>query len=65
MKNQTSGKGGASPELQPKIDPASKNISGQAPMAVSLRGMSVPTSNASQSGPPGPIEPDSAKGGHD
>jgi len=65
MKNQSSVKGGTSPELQPKIDPASKNISGQEPVAVSLRGISVPTGNASQSGLPGPIEPDSAKGGHD
>ena len=65
MSNQTSVSGGASPELQPTIDPPSSNTSGQAPPVVALKSTSGPTDVASQSGAPGPIVPAGIKNGHD
>ena len=64
MKNQTNVNDGASPELQAMGDPASKDISGQGPAADSSTGTPVPADGANQSGAPGPMAPDSAKGGH-
>jgi hypothetical protein len=64
MNNQPSGSGGASPELQPMIDPASKDLSGQAPPVVSLNSTSAPADVANQSSAPDPMAPDSVKGGH-
>jgi len=63
MNNQTSVDGAASPELQPKIDPA-PNDSGQAPPAVSLKSAPVPADIAGQSAAPGRMAPASEKGGH-
>jgi hypothetical protein len=65
MSNQNSGSGGTSPEVQPVIDPASNSNSGQTPPVVALTSTSVPAGVDSQSGAPGPIVPDGAKGGHD
>jgi hypothetical protein len=64
MNNQPSTNGGVSPELQPMIDPAPNDSSGQAPPAVSLESAPLPADIAGQSGAPGPMAPDSAKGGH-
>jgi hypothetical protein len=63
MNNQPSANGGASPELQPAIDPA-PNDSGQAPPAVSLKSTPVPADVAGQSAAPGRMAPASEKGGH-
>ena len=64
MNNQSSGNGGASPKLQATVDSASKATSGQGPVADSLTGASTPADTAGQSPTPGPMVPDSEKGGH-
>jgi hypothetical protein len=64
MNNQSSGNGGASPKLQAMVDPASKDTSGQGPVADSLTGTSTPANTTGQSATPGTIVPDSEKGGH-
>ena len=64
MSNQNSGNGGASPELQAMVDPASKDARGQLPAADSLTGTSTPADKAGQGAAPGTIAPDSVKGGH-
>ena len=66
MNNQTSGSGGASPNLQAMKDPASKNTSGQGPAADSATGTStVAASAAGQSAAVGAMVPDGEKGGQD
>jgi hypothetical protein len=65
MNNQNSGNGGASPDLQPTIDPPSNDTSGQAPPVVALTNPSVPAITASQSDTSGPMVPASVKGPHD
>jgi hypothetical protein len=64
MNNQPSANGGASPELQPAIDPA-PNDSGQAPPAGSSTSAAKFTADTpSQGGAPRKIVPASEKGGH-
>jgi hypothetical protein len=64
MNNQNSSNGGASPKLQAMVDPASKDTSGPGPAAVALTGTATPADTAGQSATPGPMVPDSEKGGH-
>jgi len=64
MNNQTSVDGAASPKLQPMMGPPSNDNSGQGPATDSLTGTPAPADAANQSGAPGPMAPDSAKGGH-
>jgi hypothetical protein len=65
VNNQTNGNGGTSPDLQPMIDPASNDLSGQAPPVASMTSTSVPVDVTSQSGTSGTIGIDSVKTGHD
>jgi hypothetical protein len=65
MRNQSSGKGGGSVKLQAmKKAPTPKNISGHGPAAGSSAGKSTVAAVASQGAAPGPMAPDSVKGGH-
>jgi len=65
MKNQTSGKGGASRELQPKIDSTSKGNSRQAPPAgASTSAAKFTADTLSKGGASRKIVPASEKGGH-
>jgi hypothetical protein len=65
VKNQTSVKGGASPELQPKIDSTSKGNSRQQPPAgASTSAAKFTADTLSQGGASRKIVPASEKGGH-
>jgi len=65
MNNQSSRSGGRSDKVQAvKKGSASKTVSGKGPAADSLTGTSTPADTAGQSAAPGPIAPDSVKGGH-
>jgi hypothetical protein len=63
MNNQTSVSGGASPELQPTIDPPSSDTSGQAPPVVALTNPS-PAPEPDGVKVPHVIEPDGVKVPH-
>jgi hypothetical protein len=65
MKNQTSGKGGASPKIQAMKGPTSKTVGGKGPAADSSKGKSAVSAGAGgPSGGSGAMAPDSVKGGH-
>jgi hypothetical protein len=65
MKNQTSGNRGGSSKFQAMKDPASKTVSGKGPAADTSKGKSTGAAiAANQSSAPGPMAPDSVKGGH-
>jgi hypothetical protein len=67
MKNQTSGKGGASTKIQAMERPASKKISGKGSAAGSSKGKSTSASSVaglSSGAADSPIVPNSVKGPH-
>ena len=64
MNNQSSGNGGATPKLQAMVEPPSTNIGGQGPATDTSASAPAPTDVSSPGGAPGPMAPDSAKGGH-
>ena len=66
MKNQSSGKGVGSVEVQAmKKDSTPGNIGGHEPAAGSSKGKSTVAASAGQSGAEGAIVPASVKGPHD